>query len=110
MIARIWHGVVPSVKADAYHEYLREMGIREYRATPGNRGCYVLRRLEGERAHFLLISLWESLDAIREFVGDDVDRAHYYPEDGDFLIELQPRVKHYEVLLDLGEDPATARA
>jgi len=98
MIARTWHGVVPREKADAYYEYLLETGIPGYRATPGNRGCYVLRRVEGERAHFLLVSLWESLDAIRGFVGDDIDRAHYYPEDADFLIELEPKVKHYEVL------------
>ena len=92
--------MVPAEKADAYYEYLLETGVPGYRSTRGNRGCYVLRRIDGDRVHFLLISLWESLDAVKGFVGDDVDRAHYYPEDADFLIELEPKVKHYQVLLE----------
>jgi hypothetical protein len=59
---------------------------------------YVLRRREGQEVHFLLISLWESLDAIRRFAGPDLERARYYPEDEDFLLELEPMVTHYEVL------------
>jgi len=95
--------MVPVEKADAYYEYLLETGIPGYRATPGNRGCYVLRRTDGDRVHFVLISLWASLEAIRSFVGDDVDRAHYYPEDADFLLELEPKVKHYDVLMSPGD-------
>ncbi|HXE58858.1 MAG TPA: antibiotic biosynthesis monooxygenase [Gemmatimonadales bacterium] len=98
MIARTWHGVVPASKADAYHDYLLRTGVPDYRRTPGNRGVYVLRRLEGDRAHFLLVSLWDSLDAIRAFAGDDVARARYYPEDAEYLLELEPTVTHYEVL------------
>jgi len=65
---------------------------------PGNRGVYVLRRVKLGRAEFTFISLWESIDAIRRFAGDDYEKAHYYPEDRDFLIELEPFVEHYDVL------------
>jgi heme-degrading monooxygenase HmoA len=99
MIARTWHGVVPAGKADEYFDYLKRTGVPDLRGTPGNRGVYVLRRLEGDRAHFLLISLWESREAIRAFAGDDIERARYYPEDRAFLLELEPRVTHYETLL-----------
>ncbi len=99
MIARTWHGIVPREKADAYHEYLLRTGVPDYEATPGNRGVYVLRRLDGPRAHFLLISLWDSLEAIRAFAGGDVERARYYPEDDAYLVEKEPTVTHYEVLV-----------
>ena len=98
MIARLWHGAVPASRAEEYGRYLEKTGLPDYRATPGNRGVRVLRRAEGDVVHFLLVTFWESWDAIRAFAGDDVDRARYYPEDEAFLIELEPRVVHYEVI------------
>jgi len=98
MIARTWHGRVPAEKADAYHEYLLQTGVNDYSTTPGNRGVHILRRVEGEIAHFLLITFWESWEAIRRFAGEDYERARYYPEDDDFLLEREPFVTHYEVL------------
>jgi heme-degrading monooxygenase HmoA len=89
--------MVPEDRGDAYLDYLNRTGVPDYRATPGNRGVQVLRRTEGGRTHFLLVSLWESWDAIRAFAGDDVERARYYPVDEEFLLELEPRVTHYEV-------------
>ncbi|UCF18627.1 MAG: antibiotic biosynthesis monooxygenase [Gemmatimonadota bacterium] len=99
MIARTWHGAVPAEKADAYFDYLLQTGVPGLKGTKGNLGVYVLRRIEGSRAHFFMISLWESREAIRAFAGDDIERARYYPEDAEFLLALQPQVTHYEVLL-----------
>ncbi len=99
MIARTWHGAVRAKDADTYHAYLMRTGIPDYKKTPGNLGVYVLRRIENNEAHFLLVSLWESLEHIRGFAGDDVEKAHYYDEDKKFLLELEPRVTHYEVLV-----------
>jgi heme-degrading monooxygenase HmoA len=98
MIARLWHGRTKAARAGEYFEYLRRTGLDEYTKTEGNRGVYVLRRIEGDRADFLLISLWESLEAIRRFAGPDVDKAVYYPEDRDFLEAMEPNVTHYDVL------------
>jgi len=97
MIARLWHGRVAAAKADAYEAYLQRTGIPDYVATPGNRGAWVLRRLEGEVTHFLLITFWDSLAAIEQFAGSPVDRARYYPEDDDYLLEREPNVIHYDV-------------
>ncbi len=97
MIARYWSGEVPSSRADDYQSYLERTGIRDLNATPGNRGVYVLRRTEGDRTEFVFVSLWESLDAIRAFAGPDVEQARYYPEDREYLLEMSPRVKHYEL-------------
>ncbi len=99
MIARTWHGVVLREQADAYRAYLLRTGVPDYKATPGNRGVYVLQRLEGPHAHFLLMSLWDSLEAIRASAGDDVERARDYPEDAAYLVEMEPTVTHYEELV-----------
>lgn len=98
MIARTWHGTVPVAMSEAYHQFLLRTGVPDYRGTPGNLGVLLLRRTEGEVAHFLLLTLWATRDAIRAFAGDDIERAKYYPEDPDFLLELEPNVSHYEVL------------
>jgi heme-degrading monooxygenase HmoA len=108
MIARTWHGRVPATKADAYHRYLLRTGVPDLQATPGNRGVYVFRRLEGQEAHFLLTSLWDSIEAIRRFAGDDIEQARYYPEDKEFLLELEPRVTHYDVLTAPGSQTGMA--
>ena len=96
MLARIWHGVTLTEKADEYLDYLNQTGIPDYLATPGNRGAFVLRRADGERSHFLTISLWDSLESIKRFAGDDYERARYYAEDEKFLLEFEPTVQHYE--------------
>jgi heme-degrading monooxygenase HmoA len=99
MIARIWHGRTAAEKADGYYEYLNETGIPGYREIEGNRGVTVLRRIEGETAHFLILSLWESKEVIMKFAGAEIEKARYYPEDEAYLLELEPSVAHYEVLL-----------
>ena len=96
MIARIWHGATTAANANKYLDYLNETGVSECRATEGNLGVYVLRRIEGDTAHFLFISLWPSYDAIQSFAGPDLEKAKYYPEDKQFLLELEPTVTHYE--------------
>jgi heme-degrading monooxygenase HmoA len=98
MIARIWHGVTAAAKADEYMEYLQQTGIPDYQATAGNLGVYVLRKLEEDKAHFQLISLWESFAAIKSFAGSEPEKAKYYPQDKAFLAELEETVTHYEVL------------
>jgi heme-degrading monooxygenase HmoA len=100
MIARIWHGSTPESKGDAYFDYLTKTGTAECLATEGNRGVQVLRRIIDGRAEFLFISFWESYEAIRKFAGEDIEKAVYYPEDKEILLELEPNVVHYEVLVD----------
>src|SRR4051794_12951487 len=98
MVARIWRGVTAASDGEAYAEYLRQTGVAETGGTAGNRGVLVLRRVVGDRAEFLFVSLWESLDAVAAFAGADVEQAVYYPEDDRFLDSLHPGVEHYEVV------------
>lgn len=53
MIARIWHGTTEAGKADEYVNYLKKTGIPDYRATKGNRGAFILRKIEGGHGAFL---------------------------------------------------------
>ncbi len=97
MIARTWRGWTSADDADRYADYVNETGVRGLGATEGNRGVYMLRRIEGDRAEFIVLSLWDSLDAIKAFAGDDIETAVFYPQDDDFLVEREWTCLHYEV-------------
>ena len=99
MIARTWHGVLPESKSREYFDYLKQTGISDYKSVEGNKGVFVLRRDEDGETHYLLLTLWDSIESIRRFAGDDIEKARYYPEDEEYLIELEPHVTHYEVLV-----------
>jgi heme-degrading monooxygenase HmoA len=100
MIARTWRGSTRAEDADSYLDYLHRTGLAEYRKIEGNRGVIALRRIRDGQAEFLLLSLWESEDAVRQFAGDDIARAVFYPEDERFLIQRDEQVDHYEVVFD----------
>ncbi|SRR6266511_5172512 len=97
MVARIWRGWTSTEDADAYVEYLEQTGIPAYRATPGNRGAFILPRADGERVEFLTLSFWDSLDSIKAFAGEPVDRAVFYPEDDRFLVDRETVVMHVDL-------------
>ena len=98
MIARTWRGVVRASDAEAYAAYIRDTGLVGYAATPGNRGAWLLHRTNGDRTEVLTVSLWESLDAIHGFAGDDLERAVFYPEDDRYLVERDVTARHWVVV------------
>jgi len=93
----MWRGWTRREDAEAYSAYIEETGMDEYRRTPGNRGAWMLRRDEGDRTAFVTLSFWDSLEAIRGFAGDDIERAVYYPEDDRYLVEHEDTVTHWQV-------------
>ena len=97
MIARIWKGSVRTADADEYGAYIGETGLAEYARTPGNHGAWMLRREVGELTEFVTFTLWESLEAVIAFAGEDYERAVYYPKDDRFLVERVDVCEHYEV-------------
>jgi heme-degrading monooxygenase HmoA len=98
MIVRMWHGRVPSSKASAYRKFLNERAIPDYQSVAGNISVHILERADGDVTHFVTMTFWESLDAIRTFAGEEVTKAKYYPEDRGFLLEFEPEVIHYQVV------------
>jgi len=98
MIVRMWHGRVPMSKAQAYRQFLNRRAIPDYQSVAGNLSIHVLERSEGDITHFITLTFWKDMDAIKAFAGDDAELAKYYPEDRDFLLEFEPKVVHYEVV------------
>jgi heme-degrading monooxygenase HmoA len=109
MIARIWRGATREADADAYLKYMDGTGGNAARATAGNRGVQILRRIREGRAEFVFISFWDSLEAIRRFAGAEPERAVFYPEDERYLIEAGQSVEHYEFFNEPVAQAATSR-
>jgi antibiotic biosynthesis monooxygenase (ABM) superfamily enzyme len=97
MIARVWRGATRAEDADAYAAYVEKTGAESARALPGNRGTLVLRRVDGDRAEFQTILLFDSLDDVRAFAGDDYETAVFYPEDDEYLVDRELVVRHFDV-------------
>lgn len=96
MIARIWRGATLAEHADEYAAYLEATGMRGARELPGARGTLVLRRARAGYAEFETILLFDSLDDIKAFAGDDLDLAVFFEEDDKYLVERDLEVRHYE--------------
>jgi heme-degrading monooxygenase HmoA len=96
-VARLWRGRTLASKADEYQAYLFASGVPKIRETPGNLGVTVMRRADGKQTEFLVISIWESIDAIKRFAGKDYEKAVILDRDREYLLEVEPNVQHYEI-------------
>jgi len=76
---------------------VRDTGLADYRATPGNLGALIaVRDLDDDRAEVITLSWWSSMDALRGVAGDDVERAAYYPQDDRYLLTKPEKVQHFQ--------------
>ena len=98
MVLRSWRGAVRATDANRYLVHQAETGVGDYRSTEGNLGVLVLSRPRGELVEVVTLSLWESLDAVRRFAGDDYGRARFYPGDDELLVEKDLHADHFEVV------------
>ncbi|WP_297465711.1 antibiotic biosynthesis monooxygenase [Thermococcus sp.] len=94
---RLWHGRVPREKANAYERFLIERAVPDYSSVDGLLKLYFTRRDEEKETHFLLVTIWDSWEAIKRFAGENPELAKYYPEDDEFLLEKEKYVQHYEI-------------
>ncbi len=83
--------------AKAYIAYIDGTGMKEYTQTPGNLGAWMLRREVGGLTEIVTFSLWESVEAIKAFAGEDCQTAVFYPEDDRFLVERDLTCTHWQV-------------
>lgn len=96
-IARIWHGRTPVAKADEYRQYLFDVGVKKIARIPGNRGVQLMMRKATEEAEFMVVSYWDSIDAIRGYAGPTYEHVHDLPRDAEFLIDKETLVRHFEL-------------
>src|SRR5205807_10173236 len=75
LIARIWQGRTQAARAEEYTTYLYEAGVTKIAAIPGNRGVQMVRLVRDGVAEFEVLSYWDSLDAVRLFAGDDIEKV-----------------------------------
>jgi antibiotic biosynthesis monooxygenase (ABM) superfamily enzyme len=97
VIARVWRGSTLAEDGEAYAAYLEETGMRNAREIPGSRGTLVLRRVRAGYAEFETIMLFESMDDVRGFAGDELDAAVFFELDDRYLVERELEVRHYGV-------------
>jgi antibiotic biosynthesis monooxygenase (ABM) superfamily enzyme len=97
VIARVWRGATLAEHAAEYAAYLEETGMAGARTLAGARGTLVLRRERAGYAEFETILLFDSLENVKAFAGDDLDLAVFFEQDDKYLVERDMEVRHYEV-------------
>lgn len=99
MILREWHGWTSRENAAAYERLLREVVFPHIVAVPGSMGAYLSRRDAGDEVEFVTHTLFESMDAVRAFAGEDYATAVVPPEAQRLLTRYDAASLHYEVVL-----------
>lgn len=97
MIARHWRGWTKTENAAAYETLLKQHVLPELKKLEGYRGGYILRNDGPSESEFIVINLFDSLDAVRRFAGDDYSVAVFEPEARRLLSKVEPLANHYEV-------------
>lgn len=100
MIARHWRGWTKATNADAYESFLRATVFPKLRGIPGYMGGYVLRTAEDDEVEFLVINLFESLDAVKAFAGAQYATPVIEPEARRLLRRTDATARHYDVRMD----------
>jgi heme-degrading monooxygenase HmoA len=99
MIGRIWHGWTTPENADSYEQLLRAEVLPGIHRVEGYRGGYLLRRVAGADVEFVTLTLFDSLDAVRAFAGEDYEAAVVPPPAQALLARYDPRSAHYDVVV-----------
>jgi len=82
---------------------MKERAAPDYGSVQGLQNLFFTRRDEGDVSHFLLVTIWDSIDAVKKFAGENPDIAKYYPEDDDYLLEKEKYSQNYRVFHSHGE-------
>ncbi len=97
MIARVWKGWTKVEDADAYEKLLREKVYPELHKINGYNGGYILRKDNEDEIEFVIVNLFESLDAVKAFAGPDYETPVFEPEARRLLSKVEPIARHYDV-------------
>jgi heme-degrading monooxygenase HmoA len=101
MVARVWHGRTSIEKADEYRQYLFDVGIKKIAALPGNRGVQLMMSKTATQGEFMVVSYWNSIEAIKGYAGENYTRVHDLPRDKEFLVDMETLVRHFELDVNL---------
>jgi antibiotic biosynthesis monooxygenase (ABM) superfamily enzyme len=99
MIARVWHGWTKAADAAAYEQMLREEifpGIAA-RNMKGYHGAELFLRADGDEVEFVTLLRFDSLEAVKEFAGEDERKPVIYPKAEPLLLRMDERSQHYRI-------------
>jgi antibiotic biosynthesis monooxygenase (ABM) superfamily enzyme len=101
MISRVWHGWTTPENADAYEKVVttEAMPAIAAREIAGYRGAHVLRRALDDEVEFTTIIWFDSIDNVRDFMGEDYEVAHVPPQARAVLARFDNRAQHYDVVM-----------
>jgi len=97
MIARHWRGWTKVGDADAYESLLKEKVLPALQQIAGYKGGYILRDDGPSEAEFVVVNLFDSLDAVKRFAGPVYRTPVFEPEARRLLSRVEPVAMHYEV-------------
>jgi hypothetical protein len=97
MIARHWRGWTEIHNADAYESFLKARVLPELKRIAGYRGGYILRSEGAAEVEFVVVNLFDSIESVRGFAGDDYATPVFEPEARLLLSRIEPIARHYEV-------------
>jgi heme-degrading monooxygenase HmoA len=100
VIARIWHGWTKPENADGYERLLKSTILPSIHRVKGYQGAHLLRRDAGSEIEFITITMWDSMEAVREFAGPDRAHAVVPAEAQKLLARFDDASVHYEAKLD----------
>lgn len=98
MIARHWRGVADAARAREYEQHLRLETFPSLGRIAGFVDAAILRRSIATGVEFLIVTRWQSMEAIRQFAGADPEAAVVPPVVEAMMVEYDRRVTHYEVV------------
>jgi heme-degrading monooxygenase HmoA len=97
MIARVWSGQTTPSGAAAYVEHLRTQVFPTLKKVAGYRGAMLLERAVSGAVEVVVITFWQSVESLRSFAGDDLERAVVADEAAALLTQFDRQVRHYTV-------------
>ena len=98
MIERHWKGIAKTQAAGNYIQHLQTKTFPHLSGLAGFIKASILKRSVDKGVEFLIVTVWESIDSIKAFAGEQVEVANVPPEAREMMVEFEPKATHYEVV------------
>jgi len=102
MIIREWRGRASRSRSEAYPAHFREKVVPELRELPGFAGADLGQRRLDDMLEFVVLTRWQSMEAVRGFAGADIEKAVVEPDAVAALVDFDSSVRHYELVESVG--------
>ncbi|MFC2124123.1 antibiotic biosynthesis monooxygenase [Bacteroidota bacterium] len=103
MISRIWHGWTTNENADKYEDLLKNEVFPsiEKKKVKGYKKISLLKRVLENEVEFITIMLFDNLEAVKEFAGEDYKQSYVPGKAQQVLSRHDERSQHYEIINEI---------